>query len=101
MDLVRNVVRHNTPRIESDPRKVFSIKDIIWTDKFKINSYSGSLTTPNCSQNVKWMVSMLPLEISSADLATFRSLLDGTGKPITKNFRPVQNLNGRIFISNK
>ena len=35
-------------------------------------SYSGSLTTPPCSQAVHWINFLLPLHISSSQLAQFR-----------------------------
>lgn len=56
--------------------------------------YPGSLTTPPCSEGVKWHVMKQPIEISSAQIQQFRSLY-----PL--NARPVQPLNGRVIKSNK
>lgn len=53
-------------------------------------SYSGSLTTPPCSEGVSWSVMSEPLQISQEQLDAFRALHDG-------NFRPVQPLNERSF----
>jgi carbonic anhydrase len=52
--------------------------------------YSGSLTTPPCSEDVTWIVMATPVTISSAQLATLRSVL-------TANNRPVQPLNDRAL----
>ncbi len=51
-------------------------------------AYVGSLTTPPCTEEVKWHVMRTPLEISYAQLAAFKKLYK-------MNARPVQPLNGR------
>ena len=51
-------------------------------------SYTGSLTTPPCTEDVKWHVMRQPIEISYAQLAAFKKLYK-------MNARPVQPLNGR------
>ncbi|BHF77439.1 carbonate dehydratase activity [Sparganum proliferum] len=58
--------------------------------------YSGSLTTPPCTENVQWTVMKNPLSVTSADLELLRSLRFGGSddeKPMQDNFRPVQPLN--------
>lgn len=52
-------------------------------------AFTGSLTTPPCSEDVRWQVLKTPVEISAAQLATFRKLYP-------MNARPVQPLNGRV-----
>jgi len=52
------------------------------------NHYSGSLTTPPCSENVNWNVMTTTLEASSSQIAKLQKLFKA-------NARPVQNLNGR------
>ena len=56
-------------------------------------TYSGSLTTPPCSEDVKWMILRRPIELSKAQIDAFRKTIDG-------NNRPVQPLNGRVVYSN-
>jgi carbonic anhydrase len=51
--------------------------------------YSGSLTTPPCTEGVNWYLMTLPIEISAEQLAAFTGIIDG-------NNRPVQPLNDRI-----
>ncbi|WP_226661157.1 carbonic anhydrase [Microbulbifer aggregans] len=53
--------------------------------------YSGSLTTPPCSEGVEWFVMDEPLEASPKQLAQFESFYSG-------NFRPVQPLNHRMIL---
>ena len=51
-------------------------------------AYTGSLTTPPCSEDVKWHVMQTPMVISYSQLAAFKKLYK-------MNARPVQPLNGR------
>ena len=53
--------------------------------------YEGSLTTPPCSEGVRWFVFETPIEISDAGLAAFEAVLGN-------NNRPVQPLNGRDLL---
>jgi len=50
--------------------------------------YSGSLTTPPCSEGVHWLIMTTPVELSSDQLSKLESLFDA-------NNRPVQPLNER------
>lgn len=50
--------------------------------------YTGSLTTPPCSEGVRWEVLKQPIEVSKAQIQAFRKLYK-------LNARPVQPLNGR------
>lgn len=51
-------------------------------------SYRGSLTTPPCSEEVRWIVMKQPIEMSSRQLASLSNIMGS-------NARPVQALNGR------
>ncbi|MBW7882941.1 MAG: carbonic anhydrase family protein [Caldilineaceae bacterium] len=53
--------------------------------------YNGSLTTPPCSEKVKWFVMTDPVEVSAEQLAAYTELYSG-------NARPVQPINEREFI---
>lgn len=50
-------------------------------------AYMGSLTTPPCSEGVRWHVLKTPLSVSTMQLHTF---------PFPMNARPVQPLNDRV-----
>ncbi|HIP26877.1 MAG TPA: carbonic anhydrase family protein, partial [Flavobacteriaceae bacterium] len=50
--------------------------------------YSGSLTTPPCTEIVNWYVLKTPLEASKEQIEKFSNILH-------KNYRPIQALNGR------
>jgi len=53
--------------------------------------YSGSLTTPPCSEGVSWLVMTTPVELSSAQLNKLDALFEN-------NNRPVQKLNDRPLV---
>jgi carbonic anhydrase len=53
--------------------------------------YSGSLTTPPCSENVNWFVMKNPLEVSDAQVKQFESL-------IGENARPLQPMHWRSML---
>lgn len=52
-------------------------------------SYTGSLTTPPCSEEVRWNVLAEPITVSAAEISVFQKLYQ-------MNARPVQSANGRI-----
>jgi carbonic anhydrase len=51
-------------------------------------SYNGSLTTPPCSESVKWNVLAEPIQVSEEQIDAFQSLYQ-------VNARPLQPINGR------
>ena len=57
-------------------------------------SYTGSLTTPPCSEEVTWMVMKTPVEMSKKQITAF-------GKLYSNNARPVQPLNDRSLKVSK
>lgn len=53
--------------------------------------FSGSLTTPPCSEGVTWIVLKQPMTLSAGQLEKFRHTIHPA------NNRPVQPLNGRVI----
>ena len=53
--------------------------------------FTGSLTTPPCTEGVRWMVLQTPVTASAAQISKFRSFFGGQDTN-----RPVQPLNGRV-----
>lgn len=54
-------------------------------------TFTGSLTTPPCSEGVRWVVMKTPVELSAAQLARFR-------QAFPMNARPVQPINNRMIV---
>lgn len=57
-------------------------------------AFQGSLTTPPCSENVRWQVLKEPIEVSREQVAAFRKLYP-------MNARPTQPLNGRQLLESR
>ncbi len=60
----------------------------------KYTTYSGSLTTPPCSEGVTWLVLNDPIEMSKAQIDAFGAIIEA-------NNRPVQPLNRRSLTAVK
>lgn len=71
---------------------VLSASDLLPEDK-SYYSYDGSLTTPPCSEGVKWHVLKDPIEISEKQLTAFQAVF-----PV--NARPVQAVGERVIRGN-
>lgn len=52
--------------------------------------YAGSLTTPPCTEGIRWYVMQTPIEMSDAQIAAFQNLAG-----LNPSARPLQPLNGR------
>ena len=53
--------------------------------------YSGSLTTPPCTEQVRWFVLTTPIQLSAEQVAAFKAL-------VPPNNRPIQPLNNRVVL---
>ncbi|NEX63231.1 carbonic anhydrase [Noviherbaspirillum galbum] len=67
----------------------FNVADMLPVDK-GYYKYMGSLTTPPCSEGVRWQVLKTPIEASKAQIEAFQKLYK-------MNARPLQPLNGRAL----
>ena len=78
---------------EKDGKKLGEIDlDGLLTDAASYFHYDGSLTTPPCSENVKWFVLKKPVAVSKEQLAMIPSQKTHTN-------RPIQPLNDRKIFS--
>ncbi len=67
---------------------------LLLPDNRRAFTYSGSLTTPPCTQNVGWVVLQSSLGVAPATLAKFQKIMG-------RNNRPLQPANGRgIYVAN-
>jgi len=62
--------------------------DLLPANRAAYYTFTGSLTTPPCSEGVTWFVMKTPTSVSSAEIARFARLYP-------MNARPTQPLNGR------
>ena len=66
----------------------FNAQDLL-PDSLAYYTFSGSLTTPECTEGVSWYVLKQPVELSHTQIAAYQTLFKMTS-------RPVQPLNGRV-----
>lgn len=101
-DKLTNSLQNCSKKDETTKVMGFSVKDILPNDTQSFYRYSGSFTTPQCSENVEWIVFHQTVSVSSRQLQAFRSVSSSKQdtKPLVNNFRPVQPLNNRTVLRN-
>ncbi len=62
----------------------------LFPDNKSYYNYSGSLTTPPCSEVVNWYVLKNTITASATQITEFQAILHD-------NYRPVQDINGRTI----
>ena len=75
------------------PGVSLNVKDLLPADH-GYYTFTGSLTTPPCSEGVTWIVLKTSVEISAAQLAEFAKLYP-------KDARPIQPVNHREILESK
>ena len=73
-----------------DEKVQLNIVDLLPKDQ-SCYAFMGSLTTPPCTEGVKWYLLSTPVEMSAGQLTAFQKLYKD-------NYRPVQPLNERRII---
>lgn len=104
-DVLTNIVR-NISYIEEYNKTVllnstFSLSSLLGnidTDRFYM--YRGSLTTPPCSEAVRWVLFPDTLPLSISQIQAFRQLSNGIeGSVLVDNYRSLQPIgNRRVFV---
>ncbi|XP_018421558.1 PREDICTED: carbonic anhydrase 14 [Nanorana parkeri] len=90
---------------QSVPIPSFNIEDLLPSNLDRYFRYSGSLTTPPCSQSVVWTVFSNPVQISESQMETLRTTLHSTpmNRPpavLENNVRHIQPVNYRtVYVS--
>jgi len=49
--------------------------------------YDGSLTTPPCSEGVKWIIMTTPIQLSARQIEAFRAVMKGNNRPVQQLYR--------------
>lgn len=83
----------NMPTVQTTPQVIDQMIDanaLLPTGRAFI-TYTGSLTTPPCSEGVRWLLINEPVELSAAQIESFRAIFE-------LNARPVQPLNTRDLL---
>ena len=80
------------PEKDNDNLQV-NVADLLPTNNIYY-TFDGSLTTPPCTEGVRWLVLEAPVTISNKQVATF-------AKIYPYDERPTQSLNGRTVLESK
>ena len=70
---------------------IIDISKLLPTDK-SYYRYNGSLTTPPCTEGVRWFVLKQPVEVSMNQVQQFLDIMQH------ENNRPVQPINARVIL---
>lgn len=93
-NIVLNKLLRNMPENAGDNNILKS--EILGYDILPSNQeyyrFNGSLTTPPCTEGVKWFVLKTPVSISKSQLADFDAAMP-------TNNRPIQNINSRTILN--
>ena len=82
------------PRAEGDAETgvTISLQDLLPRNIDDYFTYSGSLTTPPCTESVRWIVLKRPVEVSKAQISAFRAIFPN-------NARPTQPIGARLVLT--
>ncbi|RWS31674.1 putative carbonic anhydrase-like protein 2 [Leptotrombidium deliense] len=111
--MVRQAIKSFLRRINHLQKKVnsrqsvainsFSIHDLV-PDFETYLTYEGSMTIPQCSETVTWIIINKPIFITRAQLYSLRKLMQGANDspkaPLANNFRPTKAVNHRVIRTN-
>jgi len=75
-------------------KDVFNLKEVL-PDNQAYYTYTGSLTTPPCTEGVQWFIFKNSVDVSLKMIEDLRKIM-----PIN-NFRDIQQLNGRVIKESK
>ncbi|WP_145573267.1 carbonic anhydrase [Yersinia alsatica] len=73
-------------------KEALNLNALLPTDKHYYR-FSGSLTTPPCSEGVRWLVMKNPLTVSAEQITQFKSAIHHDA-----NNRPIQQYHGRVIV---
>jgi carbonic anhydrase len=66
---------------EVDTGQNIELKDLLPRGTDDYFTYAGSLTTPPCSESVRWIVLQQPVQVAKAQIATFRAVFPNNSRP--------------------
>ncbi|KIH55747.1 carbonate dehydratase, eukaryotic-type [Ancylostoma duodenale] len=80
----------------------FSPSVLLPTDTKTFYRYSGSLTTPPCTEGVTWTILAEPVLLTADQLASLRGAQSQDDADDVHNSRKIQSMNGRkLYLNNK
>ncbi|MDR3248183.1 MAG: carbonic anhydrase family protein [Treponema sp.] len=65
----------------AEPAELLDLADLLPLEK-GLYRYEGSLTTPPCTEGVKWAVFARPVELSDSQIKAFAAVYSGNNRPV-------------------
>lgn len=102
------IISHLTAIAHKDDHTIlqtFSLDSLFPGDTAVYYRYHGSLTTPPCYESVIWTIFKSHIKISEQQIQQFRTQVhrnyaNETDRDLSDDFRPVQELNHRVVMTN-
>jgi carbonic anhydrase len=69
----------------AEPQARINLADLFAGNE-EMYRYEGSLTTPPCTEGVKWSVSARPITLSPRQIGAFRALYQGNNRPVQNRY---------------
>jgi carbonic anhydrase len=82
--IVKTMPAAEGPAVKADPK---INPNALLPQKLGYYRYSGSLTTPPCSEIVEWVLLTAPLHVAAADVEAFAKLYPMNARPVQKDNR--------------
>ncbi|XP_065212308.1 carbonic anhydrase 2-like [Planococcus citri] len=92
--IVQSLSRIVNPQSTVPLEESLKLVDLLPSNVDNYFTYMGSLTTPPCSEGVRWIDFKHPILLSHEQLAKFRTIHSDAGI-LSHNFRPIQPLSNR------
>ncbi|XP_046369602.2 carbonic anhydrase 7-like isoform X2 [Haliotis rufescens] len=94
VDGVAHLKGDEDKKVKLDPRQLL-------LDHEHYVTYKGSLTTPPCSESVRWVLMKMPILTTSDRVGMLKSVpvSNGDALSVDSNVRPPQQLNGRVVFA--
>ncbi len=70
------------PGVERHYENIMINIDDLLPEDHRLYRYMGSLTTPPCSEGVRWFVAVQPIELSGEQIATFTAIINDNNRPV-------------------
>lgn len=88
-------VLSNIPKEKNQEKELGKSIDLtaLYPDDKSYYRFSGSLTTPPCTEGVVWLVMKQPINASREQIKKFQQALEHS------NNRPIQPLHGRLIVN--
>ncbi|CAI4224898.1 unnamed protein product [Auanema sp. JU1783] len=100
LEPLTNILRRTIQTSKESVNEGYNPSDLLPSDTSSFLYYNGSLTTPPCSETVRWFLMTQPSRVTELQLKRFRVRRGEQSLFLIDNWRPTQPMNGRkVYLS--